>query len=42
MELFDDDIGEIEYEDIRYVFRRNPQRAEEISKNRGDKLKNLQ
>jgi transposase len=42
MELFDDDIGEIEYEDIRYVFRRNPQRAEEISKNRGDKLKNLE
>jgi transposase len=42
MELFDDDIVEIEYEDIRYVFRRNPQRAEEISKNRGDKLKNLE
>ena len=42
MELFDEDLGEIESEGVRYVFRRNPQRAEEISMNRGDKLKNLQ
>ena len=34
-------ILEIEYEGIRYVFRRNPQRAEEVSANRSDKLKNL-
>jgi transposase len=42
MELFDEDLGEIESEGIRYVFRRNPQRAEEISTNRDDKLQNLQ
>jgi len=42
MELFDEDLGEIEYEGIRYVFRRNPQRVEEVSANRSDKLKNLQ
>jgi len=41
MELFDDDIGEIEYEDIRYIFRRNPQRVSEIAASRTDKLKNL-
>ena len=42
MELFDEDLGEIESEGIRYVFRRNPQRAEEISTNRDDKLNKLQ
>jgi transposase len=42
MELFDEDLGEIEYEGIRYVFRRNLQRVEEVSANRSDKLKNLQ
>ena len=42
LELFDEVLGEIEYEGIRYIFRRNPQRAEEIAANRADKLKNLQ
>jgi transposase len=42
VELFDEDLGEIEYEGIRYIFRRNPQRAGEIAANRDDKRKNLQ
>jgi hypothetical protein len=42
MELFDEDLGEIESEGIRYIFRRNPQRADEIVASRTDKLKNLQ
>jgi len=42
LEIFDEDLGEIEYEGIRYIFRRNPQRAEEIAANRADKLNNLQ
>ena len=42
MELFDEDLGEIESEGIRYIFRRNPQRVQEIWANRDDKLKNLQ
>jgi transposase len=42
LELFDEELGEIENEGIRYVFRRNPCRAEEISASRADKLQNLQ
>jgi len=42
MEIFDEDLGEIESENIRYIFRRNPQRADEISASRTDKLKNIQ
>ena len=41
MELFDEDLGEIECEGVRYIFRRNPQRTEELSINRADKLKSL-
>ena len=41
MELFDEDLGEIESEGIRYIFRRNPQRVSEIAASRTDKLKNL-
>jgi hypothetical protein len=42
MELFDEDLGEVESEGVRYGFRRNPQRADEISASRADKLKHLQ
>jgi transposase len=42
MELFDEELGEVESEGIRYVFRRNPRRAEEISASRADKLQSLQ
>ena len=41
MDLFDEDLGEIESEGIRYIFRRNPQRVSEIAASRTDKLKNL-
>jgi transposase len=41
LELFDEELGEIENEGIRYVFRRNPCRAEEISASRADKLQSL-
>jgi transposase len=42
LELFDEELGEIENESIRYVFRRNPCRAKEISASRADKLQSLQ
>ena len=42
LELFDEELGEIQNEGIRYVFRRNPCRAKEISASRADKLQSLQ
>ncbi len=42
MELFDEELGEIEYDGIRYIFRRNPQRVAEIAANRESKPKKLQ
>ncbi len=39
--LFDTKIAEIDSEGIRYVFRRNPQRAEEIEASRQSKLTRL-
>ena len=42
MELFDEDLAEIETdENIRFVLRRNPVRAEEIANSRLDKLEAL-
>jgi transposase len=37
MELFDKDICEVEYDNVRYILRRNPYRAEEISNIRKEK-----
>lgn len=42
MSLFDEDLGEVEIDGVRYIFRRNPQRVDELSASRTDKLKNLQ
>lgn len=42
MELFDDTVSEIKDGDIRYILRRNPVRAEEISKSRQSKLEKVQ
>lgn len=42
MELFDEELGEVESEDIRYICRRNPQRAAEIAAGRNDKLRHIQ
>ena len=40
-ELFDKEIAEVEYENIRYVLRKNPTRAEEIENTRQSKLTRL-
>jgi hypothetical protein len=37
MELFDEEICEVEYDETRYVLRRNPSRAEEIARTRNEK-----
>jgi transposase len=36
--LFSDDLGEVEHEGIRYIFRRNPIRAQEMGASRADRL----
>jgi Transposase len=41
MDLFDQGLAEVKGDGIRYVLRRNPQRAEEIRKSREDKLYSL-
>jgi len=41
LSLFDTKIAEVDSEGIRYVFRRNPQRAEEIEDSRQSKLNRL-
>jgi transposase len=40
--LFDESLGEIEHEGIRYVFRRNPVRVDELRKSRQDRVKKAQ
>jgi transposase len=43
MNLFDQPLAEIQSDDgIRYILRRNPERANEVQKNRKDKLASLQ
>jgi len=43
MNLFDQPLAEIQSDDgIRYILRRNPERADEVQKNRKDKLASLQ
>ena len=37
MDLFDDDLCEVEHESVRYILRRNPLRAEELAASRADK-----
>jgi transposase len=38
MELFEDNLGEVAHEGIRYILRRNPERKKEIEQNRESKL----
>jgi len=40
--LFDDQLIEVEYENVRYLLRRNPIRAEEIAKSRASKQKSIE
>ena len=42
LDLFDDKLVEIEDNGVRYVLRRNPKRAEEISDNRLDKRSSIE
>ena len=39
--LFDENLCEVDYDGIRYIFRRNPVRAQEIEAVRGNKLKKI-
>lgn len=39
--LFDNELGEVQADGVRYILRRNPQRAEEISQNCSDKMSSL-
>ena len=39
--LFDENLGEVDCDGIRYIYRRNPVRAEEIQKVRDGKLKKI-
>jgi len=41
LDLFDDSLMEVEEEGIRYIFRKNPIRAEEIQKTRESKIQRL-
>ena len=41
MELFEDRLGEVQSDGIRYLIRRNPQRAEELQAQREDKWQSL-
>jgi transposase len=40
--LFDNQLIEIEYENVRYLLRRNPVRAEELAKSRDSKQKSIE
>lgn len=40
--LFDDEICEVSFENIRYILRRNPVREEEIAKSRNSKEHNIE
>ena len=42
MELFDEDVYEVEDEGIRYILRRNPQRAEEMARTRKEKKESIE
>jgi len=42
MELFDENVYEVEDEGIRYILRRNPQRAEEMARTRKEKKESIE
>jgi len=41
MELFEEKLCEVECEGVRYILRRNPERAKELADNREGKLSKL-
>ena len=42
MELFEEKLGEVEVDGVRYILRRNPERAKELARNREGKLQGIQ
>lgn len=42
MELFEDDLCEVSHEDVRYILRRNPYRADEQAKVRSEKEEKIE
>ena len=42
MELFEQPLAEVEAEAVRYILRRNPQRAQQIEESRQSKLGSVQ
>ncbi|NPA45686.1 MAG: IS1634 family transposase, partial [Chlorobi bacterium] len=42
LELFTDELVEVEFEGVRYILRRNPYRAEAIGKNREERISVIQ
>jgi transposase len=41
MELFDEEICSVGWDEVRYILRCNPERAKEVARNREDKLKKV-
>ena len=41
MELFDENLCEVQQEDVRYILRRNPMRVDEIEHNRQSKIRKI-
>jgi len=41
MELFEERLCEVEVDGVRYILRRNPERAKELARNREDKLSGI-
>lgn len=41
MELFDEELAEVQGENVRYILRRNPRRAQELEASRAGKLRKL-
>jgi transposase len=39
--MFDENLFEVEYENVRYITRRNPVRAEEIQRNRKERIEKI-
>lgn len=38
LELFEENLCEVEYDEIRYILRRNPERKQEIERSRDSKI----
>jgi transposase len=41
MELFDEELCSVQWDEVRYILRCNPERAKELARNRQDKLRKI-